>query len=48
MGAMAEVEPEDVDARLEQRADLVGGRARRTQRGDDLSAPLAPQVDLLA
>src|SRR5205085_4034699 len=43
VGAMAEIEPEDVDASLEQGADALEAGARRPDGGDDLGAALPPQ-----
>src|SRR6185312_6892325 len=39
--AVAEIEPEDIDAGFEQRGDLAGRAARRAQGRDDLGAALA-------
>jgi hypothetical protein len=41
MGAVAEIEPEHVRARIEQGANGGPVRTGRTERGDDLSMPLA-------
>src|SRR5947208_13782119 len=41
VAAMAEIEPEDVGAGLEQAADHLRRRARRPERGEDLDVALA-------
>src|SRR4029077_15977107 len=42
--AMAEIEPEDVDAGMEQSGDDLRCRGRRTERGNDLGAALTTHV----
>ncbi len=42
MSSVTEIEAEDVDSGLEQGADLLQGRARRAESGDNLGAASAP------
>ena len=46
VAGVAHVDAEDVDAGLEQRADLGGGRGRRAQRGDDLGRAAASHASI--
>jgi hypothetical protein len=41
---MAEIEPEHIDAGLEESADPFGGRTRWTERRNDLGTAPAPDV----
>src|SRR5216110_2739993 len=48
VGAVAEIEAEDIDPRVEQRAQALAAGARRADRRDDLGAAQPPQRPVAA